>query len=328
MAIDFNNDVVAGTVLVRSAIQSPNYSAGSAGWTVNQNGSAEFNNVTIRGGESISGTALYYSGTPALGNLVLSISATAGVDSFGNIYPAGLTVGMPGAPQIELFTNSGSAILQLPTASANEDNAAAIFAATFPGTTGNSLFQLTGPTANARADLYKIAIGSSSYDGTTSTADLTFYYVAAGGATTATLTCNSAGNAVVNGAILKGSNGTPYTKQNPTLGSGWANSAIRSANPLQYWLDGNDRLCVEGNVNTTSTSPTTTVFSVPSGAPYTPASGFTLQNHWAIQMSSAGSYKAMGHVFLSTSGINVNGFTFASGDIIGFASRFPLGYTA
>lgn len=45
----FGNSVVAGTNLVREAINSPNYVAGSAGWSVNKNGSAEFNNVTVRG---------------------------------------------------------------------------------------------------------------------------------------------------------------------------------------------------------------------------------------------------------------------------------------
>lgn len=47
--IGFQSNVVAGTVLIRSAIQSPNYVAGVSGWTVNQDGSVEFNNAVIRG---------------------------------------------------------------------------------------------------------------------------------------------------------------------------------------------------------------------------------------------------------------------------------------
>lgn len=43
------NPVVGSTILRRPAIASPNYSAGSAGWTINVDGSAEFNNITIRG---------------------------------------------------------------------------------------------------------------------------------------------------------------------------------------------------------------------------------------------------------------------------------------
>jgi hypothetical protein len=45
----FRDIVVAGTTLVREAIQSPNYEAGASGWTINQDGSAEFNGIVIRG---------------------------------------------------------------------------------------------------------------------------------------------------------------------------------------------------------------------------------------------------------------------------------------
>lgn len=86
MAMIPENPVVGGTMLRRAAIQSPNFVTGSAGWTINQDGSAEFNNLVIRNGQIVSGTALYYSGTPAAGNLIASIAAAAGTDSFGNHY--------------------------------------------------------------------------------------------------------------------------------------------------------------------------------------------------------------------------------------------------
>jgi len=90
-----NDPVVGSTILRRPAIQSPNYSAGSAGWTVNSDGSAEFNNLTVRG--TFAGTdftinasgAFFYSGTPAAGNLVQSIAIADGTDGFGNHYLAG-----------------------------------------------------------------------------------------------------------------------------------------------------------------------------------------------------------------------------------------------
>jgi len=47
--VPFTNPIVAGNTLVRTAIQSPNFVAGSAGWSINRDGSAEFNNVTVRG---------------------------------------------------------------------------------------------------------------------------------------------------------------------------------------------------------------------------------------------------------------------------------------
>lgn len=86
----FQNPVVGGTALRIPAIQSPNYDPGLAGWIIRIDGSAEFNNVVIRGGVIVSGTSLYYNGTPAAGNLFMSISAAAGSDSFGNAYVKGL----------------------------------------------------------------------------------------------------------------------------------------------------------------------------------------------------------------------------------------------
>lgn len=85
------NPVVGGTVLRRAAIQSPNFVTGASGWSVNQDGSAEFNNLVIRNGQIISGTALFYSGPAAAGNLIASVAAAAGTDSKGNAYLAGVT---------------------------------------------------------------------------------------------------------------------------------------------------------------------------------------------------------------------------------------------
>jgi hypothetical protein len=41
------NPVVGGVILRRPAIQSPNYTAGSAGWAVNADGTAQFAQLTI-----------------------------------------------------------------------------------------------------------------------------------------------------------------------------------------------------------------------------------------------------------------------------------------
>jgi hypothetical protein len=94
--IDFSQPVTAGTVLVRSAIQSPNYAAGSAGWSINQSGSAEFNNLTLRGtfvGSNYvqnSAGEFLYSATPGPGVLAISLAPQAGTDAYGNAYPSGL----------------------------------------------------------------------------------------------------------------------------------------------------------------------------------------------------------------------------------------------
>jgi hypothetical protein len=67
-----------------------------SGWSINKNGSAEFNNVTIRNGTVIGGVFLQYSSAiPALGNLVLAFAPMgAGTDSVGNNYPAGFNFGV------------------------------------------------------------------------------------------------------------------------------------------------------------------------------------------------------------------------------------------
>lgn len=48
--MSFTNPITGGQgALVRPAIKSPNYVPGVSGWTINRDGSAEFNNVTVRG---------------------------------------------------------------------------------------------------------------------------------------------------------------------------------------------------------------------------------------------------------------------------------------
>src|SRR6266496_4081684 len=75
--------------ITRVRFKSPDYSAGVQGWTVNKDGSAEFNNIVIRGGSVVSGTILDYSPNPGANNLVHSRSPGGGFDSFGNAYLAG-----------------------------------------------------------------------------------------------------------------------------------------------------------------------------------------------------------------------------------------------
>jgi hypothetical protein len=55
--ISFQSNIVGGVVLLRSAIQSPDYSPGASGWTINQDGSVEFNNAVIRGELVVTGTS-------------------------------------------------------------------------------------------------------------------------------------------------------------------------------------------------------------------------------------------------------------------------------
>lgn len=51
----FNNPIVGGQTLIRDSIHSRNYVMGATGWSINADGSAEFNDVTVRGELNIVG---------------------------------------------------------------------------------------------------------------------------------------------------------------------------------------------------------------------------------------------------------------------------------
>jgi hypothetical protein len=106
--------VVGSTVLRRPAIQSPNFVTTVSGWTINADGSAEFNNLAIRG--TFNGTdfvinssgMFFYSPSEAAGNLIISVASSAGTDGFGNAYPKGVSLGRSGdASQVQLLTGTG-----------------------------------------------------------------------------------------------------------------------------------------------------------------------------------------------------------------------------
>jgi hypothetical protein len=96
--------------LVLPAIFSPNFLHNVSGWSINSNGTAEFNLVTIRNSITIGAAEFYYSGTPAFGNLVASITGpvSGGLDPFGNTYIGGAVT----------YENSGST----PVAAASQVN--------------------------------------------------------------------------------------------------------------------------------------------------------------------------------------------------------------
>lgn len=106
----FQNPIVGGTALRIPAIQSPGFQTGVAGWIVRIDGSAEFNNLTIRGEFNgndfiLDSSGLFiYSGTPANGNLIASIAPAAGTDAFSNPYQAGITTySQAGAASINML---------------------------------------------------------------------------------------------------------------------------------------------------------------------------------------------------------------------------------
>jgi hypothetical protein len=97
----FGNPILGGTALIRDNIHSPDFITGVSGWSINKDGTAEFNGVTVRGtiilGNGSTNTIILDNTRDALfvydqfGKLVASVAPGSGVDSLGNHYFAGLS---------------------------------------------------------------------------------------------------------------------------------------------------------------------------------------------------------------------------------------------
>jgi len=109
-----------GGSLVLPSVHSPGYITGISGWTINKDGSAEFNNLTVRGvflGLDFilnSNGLFFYNGTPAFGNLKISIvSNGGGTDQFGNVYVDNITcynIAVAGGGHVTLAANPSTGI--------------------------------------------------------------------------------------------------------------------------------------------------------------------------------------------------------------------------
>lgn len=290
----FRNPILAGSVLVRAAIQSSNYAAGSAGWQISRSGAAEFNNVTIRGGQVVGGTALYYSGTPAAGNLIASVAAAAGTDAYGNKFLAGVAsytstsfaqvnngqflcgAMISGSPDVNdaggIITSSGGGVLDV------------FGSATTTGTTTNApnlQFQagdLSQATGSATAPFLSLTDALASSD-----VDLK-----------------------LSGSLVKlNRSGVPYTWQTPTYNTNWLAGTTFNGNTsyqaLEYRLDAENNLHIVGAFKAGATAPVNPVFTLPVG--YRPAASMPV---WA-QRNNAGTITS-GHLYVGSSGnVSVTG---------------------
>lgn len=279
--MSFRNPILAGNTLVRAAIQSTNYAAGSAGWMIGRDGTAEFNAATFRGTVVVQSNqaVLFYSGVPAAGNLVLAISPVAGTDSFGNGYSQGLTIGSAGGFEIVLGLTGGSPLMFFPTGNVGITNSSALQAITQG--TGNAEYdqlQILGAQNTTQKDAVDSAWASSSTDGTQPAQILDFYHDPSGGFHFYR-TLGFAGNSSIG----------PSTAVNPTTGLSRANPAVaetwHSVTPATGWTitglspglscrllpDGNTQL--EGSIKFSSGTPTSGALMCTLPAAYRPPTG-------------------------------------------------------
>jgi hypothetical protein len=332
MAIQFVNPITAGTVLVRSDVRSQNYAAGSAGWIIEADGSAEFNDVTIRGGTVVSGTALYYNGSPGAGNLILSIAAQAGTDSYGNAYQAGLTSYTP-TTSINMYgddvtlTASNGTVAQLESGI----NAGLYLTPSggpwFTGQVGSTIgggshpgLELLSPSDETHGIASFIILeGSSTTSTQTSILSASDFW-----AHTGDLRVFGKGQ-IQNYWVKQDGSGNAYTWQTPSYAANWAGSTTFNGSTnwhtLQYRIDAEDNLWLVGGFKATG-AVGNTLFTLPSG--YRPT------GQWPVfcQQNNAGTVSVVVMEIGSSGNVNLlsqNGMVAASGNEYLVNGKIPLG---
>jgi len=236
----FRNPIVGGSTLRRPAIASPNYHSGSTGWSINRDGSAEFNQLAVRGSTTMGGIDLFYDGTPGPGTLVASIAAQAGVDEFGNAYPAGITwSGADGTLRIydgELFIQDSIG---------GEFDPGSIVG----GGAGRLLVSSGSSDAGMEAllaTMWQGVAGHTALDGSEAILSL------------ASKTESTPASVELTGAVVwQDMDGAREIWHTPTMGTGWATGPGISGSypPLRWRRTAADEVRVFGTFHATSTAP-------------------------------------------------------------------------
>lgn len=135
VAIEFENPLVAGTVLVREDIRSQDFVEGVSGWRIQADGSAEFNDITIRGGD----------GVPAV------------------------IVGPDGEPQVIIYNNGVNGVVEFPTNDPNESSPARLASVVYNNGQPNErlAFEVQGPAHDVDDNRLAMQFNSARADSST-----------------------------------------------------------------------------------------------------------------------------------------------------------------
>lgn len=230
-----NDPIVGSSTLRRPAIQSPNFVAGVAGWAINADGSAEFTDLTISGGDT---TVTVGPGAGSTGSI--SIKPVAGSTAGGAIIDFATGQAIESTPaNIESEMVGGGQVLGLSLSSAG-----VVGGLNFPSNI-NLFSQGTGGQ------------GSSIQFGVSNNGDTTEFAAIIDGASS-TIQLNGSGTFA--GAIKALENW-----QIPVLGANWATGPFGGGvtdQPIQYRHDAEDNLVIVGSVHTTSAAPAATIFTL------------------------------------------------------------------
>jgi hypothetical protein len=314
----FSNPVVGGTALRIPAIQSPNFQTGVAGWIIRIDGSAEFNNLTIRGtfnGNNFilnSDGLFIYSGTPANGNLIASIAPVGGTDGFGNTYLQGI-VSYTGGAFAALA--AGNLLLGL---TANGYPTAGLV-----GLSGTDAVFASSPTSvsNTEAATWELV------DGLTSVTPQS-----AAGYPHLDVGASSAGTTGwINGAWVRSTvsagTSTAETWHNPSYNANWSGTTTFGTisgglRTLQYRKDAEDNLWLNGTF-TAAAGAGSSVFQLPAG--YRPV----VNGAFPVAFISSGGTAGNAWMYVSAAGnLNINsqlGSAVTTGTAYYVNGKIPLG---
>lgn len=279
----FGNPILGGTVLVRPAIKSPNYVPGVSGWSINRDGSAEFDDLTIRGTfdgtdyEINSSGEFFYSGTPAFGNLVMSIANAAGTDSHGNPYAGpGVAIYSSGGTGVQMILSGTEAKLQFPSGYSLEAQIARL-ETSVPG----SFIQMfmAGPSITTAGHTDQAYWEMTSSDGTASAA-CQFSYSDIAGNPHLFAQWNAAGFTIESGSITAvdpatGTLAAPAVPETwhalPALQNGWTDRhGVQATYPVSsYQLDATGQLRMALYLVAGAIANNTLLFTLPTA--YVPA---------------------------------------------------------
>lgn len=254
----FSNPIIGGGgSLVYPSIHSPGFETGVTGWSIDKNGDAEFNDVTIRGtffgvDFIFSADGLFvYGGTPALGNLAISVAAAATTaDSFGNaVQGGGLKAYGTAGQSAFLGLFAGLANLRLGTGASFEKTAANLAT----GVSGAGAAQqlegiISGPQGShaSQQDWVQVVMTSGS-NGSGAKAGGSLLYIDSAGAVHTIMNWNSTGieALTVNGMALTGPQADPGAESltpgaafgaPPSSGAGTGCGFFTSGDPALSYL--------------------------------------------------------------------------------------------
>jgi hypothetical protein len=165
----------------------------------------------------------------AAGQLFESIAAEAGEDQFGNPFPAGFTVGVPGSPQVEITiaTDGKSGVIFFPTD--NPDISNPSFIQGFQegtGTSSHDQLQIVSALDSTQLDRCLTAWLSSSTDGTSQSPQIQEYYLDPLGNFHQYYTLGLAGASIAAGSVTAVQPGTGTSRANVAVPETWHTAAL------------------------------------------------------------------------------------------------------